>query len=92
MKWETLSSKTIKNELNFLKKLVIIQWKVWKKKDLLLFATKLTESVVIEHPKTLHKLYNIMLGSNRFYIGSINYIIYSDTKKVKIFLKEKNVK
>ena len=43
MKWETLSSKTIKNELNFLKKSVIIQWKVWKKKDLLLFATKLTE-------------------------------------------------
>ena len=33
-----------------------------------------------------------MLGSNRFYIGSINYIIYSDTKKVKIFLNEKNVK
>ena len=44
-----------------------------KKKDLLLFATKLTEKkienrgiadiklVIIEHPKTSHKLYKIML-------------------------------
>ena len=42
MKSETLSLKTIINELNFLRKAVAIQWNVWKK-DLLLLATKLTE-------------------------------------------------
>ena len=37
--------KTILNELDFWKKAVIIQWNVWKKKDLLLIAYKLIEKI-----------------------------------------------
>ena len=44
MKSETLSLKAIINELDFLKKTVIIQWNI-RKKDLRLFATKLTEKI-----------------------------------------------
>ena len=42
---ETLPLKTIINELDLLKKNVIIQWNVWKKKDFLLLATKLIEKI-----------------------------------------------
>ena len=42
---ETLSLKTITNELDLLKKKVIIQWNVRKKKDLLLLVTKLIEKI-----------------------------------------------
>ena len=42
MKSDTLSLKTIIEELEFLKKTVIIQWSAWKK-DLLLLANKLIE-------------------------------------------------
>ena len=98
MKSDTLSLKTIINELDFLKKTVIITWNI-RKKNLKLFATELTKkmtwsskmlkntinhlkerktqnllnnqnnssatknpnivnikSVIIEHPKTSHKL------------------------------------
>ena len=41
MKSETLPLKTIIKELDFLRKIVIIQWNAWKKKDLLLPANKL---------------------------------------------------
>ena len=44
MNSETLSLKTIINELDLLKKKVIIQWNVWKK-DLLLLANKLIEKI-----------------------------------------------
>ena len=43
MNSETLSLKTITNELDFLKKAVIIQWNAWK--DLMLLAAKLIEQV-----------------------------------------------
>ena len=42
MKSDTLSLKTIIEELEFLKKTVIIQWSAWKK-YLLLLANKLIE-------------------------------------------------
>ena len=42
MKSDTLSLKTIIEELEFLKKTVIIQWRAWKK-YLLLLANKLIE-------------------------------------------------
>ena len=45
MKSETLSMKTITNELDLLKKAVIIPWNIWKK-DLLLLETKLIEKIV----------------------------------------------
>ena len=45
MKSETLSLKNVINELNFLGKEVIIQWKSWKKKDLLLLTNKLIEKI-----------------------------------------------
>ena len=44
MKSETLSLETIINELDFLKKTVITQWKI-RKKDLYLFAIKLAEKI-----------------------------------------------
>ena len=44
MKSETLSLKTIINELDYLKKTVIIQRNI-RKKDLQLFVTKLTEKI-----------------------------------------------
>ena len=53
MKSETLSLKTIINELNFLRKTVAIQWNVWKK-DLLLLATKLTEEIPDPHNAKEH--------------------------------------
>ena len=47
MKSKTLSLNTIINELDILKKAVVIQWNAWKKKkkDLLLLANKLTENI-----------------------------------------------
>ena len=54
MKSETLSLKTIINNLNFLRKTVISQWNVWKKKDLLLLATKLIEKVPDPHDAKEH--------------------------------------
>ena len=46
MNTETLSLKTIINELDLLKKAVIVQWNIWKRKDLLLLATKLIEKTL----------------------------------------------
>ena len=43
MKSETLSLKTSIKELDFLRKTVIIQWYIWKKKKRIVVATKLTE-------------------------------------------------
>ena len=54
MKSETLSLKTIINNLDFLRKTVISQWNVWKKKDLLLLATKLIEKVPDPHDAKEH--------------------------------------
>ena len=45
MKLETVSLKTIIKILDFLRKIVIIQWNTWKKKDLLLLANKLIEKL-----------------------------------------------
>ena len=45
MKSETLSLKNVRKELNFLRKEVIIHWKAWKKKDLLLLTNKLIEKI-----------------------------------------------
>ena len=45
MKTETFSLKNIINKLDFLKKAVIIQWKILKKKSLLLFASQLVENI-----------------------------------------------
>ena len=42
---EILSMKTINNELDFIKKAVIVHWNARIKKGLLLFANKLTEKV-----------------------------------------------
>ena len=49
MNSETLSLKTIMNKLDLLKKKVNIQWNVWKKKDLLLLATKLIKRIPDPH-------------------------------------------
>ena len=46
MNTETLSLKTIINELDLLKKAVLIQSNIWKRKDLLLLATKLIEKTL----------------------------------------------
>ena len=49
--------KTIINELNFLKKTVIVHWKAWKKKEEkkdLLFANKLIEKVPDPHNAKQH--------------------------------------
>ena len=54
MKSETLSLKTIINNLDFLRKTVISQWNVWKKNDLLLLATKLIEKVPDPHDAKEH--------------------------------------
>ena len=54
MKSETLSLKTITNNLDFLRKTVISQWNVWKKNDLLLLATKLIEKVPDPHDAKEH--------------------------------------
>ena len=43
-KSETLSMKTIMNELGFLKKKVVFHWNAWKKKDISL-ANKLIKNV-----------------------------------------------
>ena len=44
MKSETLSLKRFRNESDFLKNTVIIQWNI-RKKDLQLFPIKLTEKI-----------------------------------------------
>ena len=43
MKSDALSLKTIIKELDFQRKTVIIWWNAWKKKDLLLLASKLID-------------------------------------------------
>ena len=53
MKSEFLSLKIMINELYFLKRTVIIQWKI-KKKDLQLFETKLTEKITDSRNATEH--------------------------------------
>ena len=45
VKSEIISLKTIINELDFLKKTVIVQWNIQKKKNQQLFANKLTEKI-----------------------------------------------
>ena len=54
-----LSLKTIKSELELLKKEVIIQWKVWKK-DLFLLANKLIEKVT--NSRNAKELYQSFIG------------------------------
>ena len=45
--------------------------------------------VIIEHPKTLHKLYKTVRQAEK--VGT-NSLLYSDTKKSKIFLNKKSAK
>ena len=54
-----LSLKTIKSELELLKKEVIIRWKVWKK-DLFLLANKLIE--IVTNSRNAKELYQSFIG------------------------------
>ena len=73
MKSETLSLKIITKELDFVRKIIIVQWKAWKK-DLLLLMNKLIEK--IPNPRNTKEYYQLFIRKKTIrtnYISTKNF-------------------
>ena len=77
---DTLSLKTIRTKLDFLKKTGVIQWNI-RKKNQQLFATKLTEK--IPDPRNAKKHYQSFLGKENTKSVKQSKIILSNQKLLK---------
>ena len=66
VKWDTLTLTNIINELDFLNKIVIIQWNVWNKKRLTIALTQSNRTVPIFYNKEKHKISEITYQPKTF--------------------------
>ena len=79
MKSETLSLKTIIKELDFVTKIIIVQWKTWKK-DSLLLVNKLIEK--IPNPRNTKEHYQLFIRKKTIRTNCISTKNFWKAKKI----------